>query len=92
MKSTVIYNHNIKAGKPYSRALPEQNSFYECFSVFFQTDSQYLLSSANSFVPLLACMMSLCIESKIIPDLLKEVSIIPILCSSSSLIWPVHVG
>lgn len=48
----------------------------------------YLLSNATSFIPLFTCMTSLWIESKIIPSLLNDVSIIPILCSSSSLIWP----
>lgn len=45
------------------------------------------LSRNTSLVPLLTCMMSLWIESTIIPNLLKDVSIIPNRCSSSSLIW-----
>ena len=48
----------------------------------------YSLSSETSFVPFFTCMTSLWTESNIIPNLLNEVSIIPIRCSNSSLIWP----
>ena len=46
------------------------------------------LSIETSFVPLFTCITSLWTESRIIANLLNEVSIIPIRCSSSSLTWP----
>lgn len=48
----------------------------------------YSLSSETSFIPLFSCMTLLWTESRIIPNVLNEVSINPIRCSSSSLIWP----
>lgn len=50
----------------------------------------YLLSIATSFVPLLTCIISVWRDSSINPNLLSELSIVPNLCSNSSLTWPAN--
>ena len=62
------------------------------FSTSVIEEFWHLLSIKNSFIPLFTCMTSLWIESKIIPNLVNEVSIIPILCSRSSPIWPAQAN
>lgn len=82
--------HN-SIGQYYCYRLSYISSSNPTFNVL-DVGLDYSLSSETSFVPLLTCMTSLWRESKIIPNLLNEVSINPIRCSSSSLIWPAQAN